>query len=91
MLYIQEVVLETITEATSSTEASIHSTYYHLFLSRFSNYTQYYYIILNVHHFCTFFFFLFRPYGGSQAWGPVGDTAAGLHHSHSNLESEPHL
>ena len=59
MLYIQEVVLETITEATSSTEASIHSTYYHLFLSRFSNYTQYYYIILNVHHFCTFFFFFF--------------------------------
>ena len=42
-----------------------------------------------------FFFLLFRPapsaYGGSQAKGPVGATAAGLHHSRSNTGSEPHL
>ena len=36
-----------------------------------------------------FFFFVFfraapAAYGGSQARGPVGATAAGLHHSHSN-------
>ena len=30
-------------------------------------------------------------YGGSQARGPMGDTAAGLHHSHSNARSEPSL
>ena len=30
-------------------------------------------------------------YGGSQARGPIGAVAAGLHHSHSNAESEPHL
>ena len=42
-----------------------------------------------------FFFGLFRAafmaYGGSQARGPMGATAAGLHHSHSNVGSEPHL
>ena len=30
-------------------------------------------------------------YGGSQARGPIGATAAGLHHSHSNKGSEPLL
>ena len=30
-------------------------------------------------------------YGGSQARGLIGATAAGLHHSHGNMESEPHL
>ena len=30
-------------------------------------------------------------YGGSLAWGQIGATAAGLHHSHSNTESEPPL
>ena len=30
-------------------------------------------------------------YGGSQARGPIGAIAAGLHHSHSNSRSEPHL
>ena len=30
-------------------------------------------------------------YGGSQAMGPVGATAAGLLHSQSNVGSEPHL
>ena len=30
-------------------------------------------------------------YGSSQAKGPIGAAAAGLHHSHSNMGSEPHL
>ena len=40
-------------------------------------------------------FLLFRAalaaYGGSQARGRIGATAAGLHHSHRNMGSEPHL
>jgi len=42
----------------------------------------------------TFFFFfgLFRAalaaYGGSQARGQIGATAAGLHHSHGNTRSK---
>ena len=39
-----------------------------------------------------FFFFLLRAvpeaYGGSQARGPIGATAASLHHSHGNAGSE---
>ena len=42
-----------------------------------------------------FFFLLFRAapeaYGSSQARGRIGAAAAGLHHSHSNTRSEPHL
>ena len=42
-----------------------------------------------------FFFFVFlgphMAYGGSQARGLIGAVAAGLHHSHSNTRSEPHL
>ena len=45
-----------------------------------------------------FFFGLFAfsratpaAYGGSQARGPIGAVAAGLHQSHSNVGSEPHL
>ena len=49
-----------------------------------------------------FFYFLFflsfclfraehMAYGGSQAMGLIGTTAAGLHHSHSNTGTEPHL
>ena len=30
-------------------------------------------------------------YGGSQARGQIRATAAGLHHSHSNARSKPHL
>ena len=30
-------------------------------------------------------------YGGSQARGLIGAVASGLHHSHSNAGSEPHL
>ena len=45
---------------------------------------------------CFYFIFcLFRAtlmaHGGSQARGRIGATAAGLHHSHSNARSEPHL
>ena len=40
-------------------------------------------------------FCLFRAaptaYGGSQAGGPIGAIAIGLHHSHSNVGSEPYL
>ena len=43
-----------------------------------------------------FFFCLFRAThtaygGGSQARGIIGAAAASLHHSHSNMGSEPHL
>ena len=42
-----------------------------------------------------FFLLLFRAapevYGGSQARGQIGATAAGLHHSHSNARSKPSL
>ena len=45
--------------------------------------------------FSFFFFLLFRAvlaaHGGSQARGQTGATAAGLHHSHSNMDSKPHL
>ena len=51
-----------------------------------------------VHIFYMFFLFsflLFRAaptaYGGFQARGPIGATAAGLHHSHGNMGYEPHL
>ena len=41
------------------------------------------------------FFLLFRAVpttcGSSQARGPIGATAASLHHSHSKIRSEPHL
>ena len=44
---------------------------------------------------CLFVFCLFREaptaYGSSQARGPIGAVAAGLHHSHSNTGSELHL
>ena len=46
----------------------------------------------------SFFFWLFAfsraapvAYAGSQARGLIGAVAAGLHHSHSNRGSEPHL
>ena len=46
-----------------------------------------------------FFFFVFLPFlglllwhmGGSQSRGLIGAVAAGLHQSHSNAGSEPHL
>ena len=55
--------------------------------------------IFAVYHNCmqfhTLFFVFFRAaptaHGGSQARGPIGAVAAGLHHSHSNTGSEPCL
>ena len=48
-----------------------------------------------IHLDLSFFFFLFRAthaaYESSQARGRIGAVAAGLHHSHSNIGSEPHL
>ena len=48
---------------------------------------------LGVFCFVLFCFLLFRatpaPYGGSQAQGQIGGTAASLHHSHAR--PEPHL
>ena len=43
--------------------------------------------------FCFFAFFRAAPaaYGGSQARGQIGAVATGLHQSHSNVGSEPHL
>ena len=49
--------------------------------------------------FCLFFFFFFLLFlwaapaacGGSQARGPIRAVATGLHQSHSNARSEPHL
>ena len=40
-----------------------------------------------------FFFFLTIPmvYESSWARGQIGAEAAALHHSHGNVESEPHL
>ena len=42
---------------------------------------------------CLFAFSNATPmaYGGSQARGQIGTVAAGLHQSHSNSGSEPHL
>ena len=52
--------------------------------------------ILNISvcfEFSILIFFRAAPvaYGGSQARGHIGAVAGGLHHSHSNTESEPHL
>ena len=54
------------------------------------------YLILFIYLvFIYLFFGLFRPvstaYGGSQARSWIGAVASGLHHSHSNARSEPHL
>ena len=50
---------------------------------------------LFIFYFFYFYFLLFRAapmaYGVSQARGCIGATAAGLHHSHSNAGSNPHL
>ena len=53
---------------------------------------------LNLFIFIFYFLWLFAiswaapaAYGGSQARGQIGAAAAGLHQSHSNTGSEPHL
>ena len=49
--------------------------------------------LLFIYLFCLFAISWATPaaYGGSQARGLIGAVAAGLHHSHSNTGSEPHL
>ena len=53
----------------------------------------FYTLDLIFYHFFFLSFLLFRAapaaYGGYQARGRIGATAAGRHHSHSNAESEP--
>ena len=50
---------------------------------------------LFIYLFAYLFIYLFRAavsaYGGSQAKGQIGAVVAGLHHSHSNVRSEPRL
>ena len=41
--------------------------------------------------FVLFFRATSAAYGGSQARGPIGAVAAGLHYSYSNVRSKPHL
>ena len=41
--------------------------------------------------FCLFFRAALEAYGGSQARGLIGAAPAGLHQSHSNAGSKPHL
>ena len=41
--------------------------------------------------FCLLFRAAFEAYGSSQARSLIGATSAGLHHSHSNVESKPQL
>ena len=50
-------------------------------------------LVLFIYLFFVFCLFRATPtaYGGSQARAPIGATAAGLHHSHSNARSEPRL
>ena len=59
-------------------------------------------LVFFIHHsnvaitfFFLFFSCLFRAaptaYGSSKARGQLGALASGLHHSHSNVGSEPHL
>ena len=58
-------------------------------------------VVLSLNHYITFFlsfFFLVKlfraspiAYGGSQARGLIGATAASLHHSYSNAGSELRL
>ena len=52
------------------------------------------YIYIHTHYYI-YIYSLFRAtlatYGGSQARGRIGATAASLHHSHSNAGSKPHV
>ena len=51
----------------------------------------FYYLFISL----SIYFFIFRTttvtYGSSQARGWIGAAPAGLHHSHSNAGSKPHL
>ena len=49
------------------------------------------FIYLFIHLFILLFRAVLMACGGSQARGPIGAAATGLHHSHSNTGSELHL
>ena len=70
--------------------------YYHLLLKMDTFYFREVKSRISLSHFFFLFFFgLSRAapmaYGGSQARGQIIAVAAGLHHSHSNARSKPHL
>ena len=50
-----------------------------------------FYFILFIFCLLSFFRAAALAYGGSQAKGPIRATAAGLHHSNSNVGAKPHL
>ena len=57
-------------------------------------YLMYYFFIFHFSYLFIYFpFFRATPaaYGSSQARGPIRAIVANLHHSHSNIRSEPHL
>ena len=63
----------------------------HAFIHAFPHLQQ-----MLIYLFIYLFIFVFsraapEAYGGSQARGPIGAVAAGLHQSHSNAGSEPRL
>ena len=66
--------------ATTGTPASLSSL--QKILKKEKLYYYYYYLLFSTTP---------MAYGGSQARGPIGATAASLHHSHSNAWSKPHL
>ena len=59
----------------------------------FFSFLFYIFIIYLFIYFCLFAFSraALVAYGGAQARGRIGAVAAGLHQSHSNAGSEPHL
>ena len=59
----------------------------------YSVFLNYFIIIFNFIYLFTALLFMTAPaaYGGPQARGRIRATAAGLHHSHSNARSDPHL
>ena len=66
---------------------------YKLIMINYINVTIYFLFILFYFIFCLIAICWAAPmaYGGSQARGQIKAVAAGLHHSHSNVGSEPHL
>ena len=88
----EDVLLVTINSINS--HFSFYVTFMVFLFPMFCNFIKL--IFITVFHF--FFvrsFLLFRAaltaYGGSQARGQIRAVAAGLHHSHSNSGSKPHL
>ena len=68
---------------------NLQTPYFHWPLTSKNNYFIIFFLVL----FCLFAFSGAAPaaFGDSQARGLIGAVAAGLHHSHSNAGSKPHL